>query len=274
MRWLRLVPAVGAVIVLVVAFIGYERYIPIHHVERGRLSRLVVTAPPAGFKAKPTAAEVPASSSPFAALKTAATHSPNNTGSYSLQWTGSATSTDVASLLASWLPDAAAAATVQGQAGTTYLATASFKTDSYSLLSHFSVPQVAGAQGATFGPAKGATPRLAVVVFRQGRIVVVDYAQQATAAKAVAAATSLAQVESTHLKQVGSGFTLKVTIWPLTASLIYAGVAVALAALVVVVPIGVSRGRRHRRLAREAAARRALQGRGRKIAKHQAARHR
>ncbi len=276
MRWVRVVPAVAVVIVLVVAFIGYERYIPIHHVERGRLSRLVVTAPPAGFKAKPAVAEIAASSSPYAALKTAAAHSPNATGSYSAQWTGSAASTDVASLLASWLPNAADAATVQRQAAASYLAPGSFKTDSYTLLSHFSVPKVAGAEGVTFGPAaaKGATPRLAVVVFRQGRTVVLDYAQRNSPAQAVATATALAQVENTHLQQVGSTFTLKVTHYPLVASLIYAGVAVALVALVVLVPIGVSRGRRHRRLAREAAARRALQGRGHKIAKHQAARHR
>jgi hypothetical protein len=174
------------------------------------------------------------------------------------------------------LPSGSDATTVQRQAVTTYLAAGSFKPNSYSLLSRVSVPKVPGAQAATFGPApaKGANPRLTVVVFRQGRMVVVDYAQQSSTAKAEAAAISLAQVENAHLKQVGSGFSLKVTAYPLVASLIYAGVAVALAALVILVPIGVNRGRRRRRVAREAAARRALQGRGRKIAKHQAARHR
>jgi hypothetical protein len=270
------VPAAGAVLVLVVAAIGYELYIPIHHVERARLSRLAVIPPPAGFKAKPAnASELAAADNPFAAFKTAASHSPNATGAYSVHWSDSASTSDIAQLLVAWLPSTADAAAVAKQATTTYLAPTSFKTDSYTLLGRLTVPGVPAAAGASFGPApsKG-TERLSVATFQDGRFVVVDYVQQSGADKASAAAVALAQAESARLKTVGSGFTLRVTSWPLVASLIYAGVAVAIAVLVIVVPLGLARSRRHQRLARQAMARRAVQGRGHKIAKHQAARPR
>jgi hypothetical protein len=279
-RWARILPALGAVAILVIAAIAYVEFIPVHHVEQSRLSQLVVTKPPAGFSAKPTSsATVPASSSPFAALKTAAKRSPNQTGAYVIQWPGTGTqssSSDVASVVLSWLPSTSDAATVQKQAVSAYLAAGSFKTDdSYSLESRFAVAGVPGAAGVIFGPAPSTGHLgLAVAVLGEGRFVSVDFAQLSSPAPAQAAATSLAQAEYAHLRQVGPGFTLGVTHYPLEASLILIGVAVTLAALLVLVPLGVSRGRRHRRLAREAASRRAVQGRGRKIAKHHAARSR
>jgi hypothetical protein len=275
-RAVRVVPAVGAVVVLAVAAIGYDRFIPIHHVQRPRLAHLVVTNPGPPFAAKPASSnEVPASSNPFAAYKTAAKRAPNSTGAYSVGWTGSASSSDVASVVVSLLPSKSDATSVEAQAPTTYLGATSFKSNSYALVGPLAVPAVTGAQGATFRPtsAKG-TPRLVVVVFQMGRYVVVDFVQRTGATAAQASATSLAQAEAQHLRQVGSGFSLVVTTWPTDASLIYGGVAVAIALITVVVPVGVSRGRRRRRLAREAVARRAVQGRGRKIAKHQAVRRR
>jgi hypothetical protein len=267
----------GALAVLVIAAIAYEEFIPIHHVEQSRLSRLVVIKPPAGFSAKPTSsAVVPASSSPFKALQTAAKQSPNHTGAYVIQWPGTkSSSTEVASVVVSWLPSDSDAAAVQKQAASSYLQSGSFKTNSYSLKQRFSVAGIPGAAGGVFGPApsKGQLG-LAVVVFPEGRYVAVDFAQLSSPAAAQGAATSLAQAEYAHLHQVGTGFTLGVTHYPLEASLVLVGVAVTLATLVVLVPFGIIRGRQRRRLAREAASRRAVQGRGRKIAKHQAARSR
>jgi hypothetical protein len=273
-RAVRFVPAVGVVVILAVAAIGYERYIPIHHVQRARLARLVVASPGAGFTAKPAATnEVPASSSPFAALKTAATRSPNSTGAYSVEWTGASSS--IASVLVSMLPSRSSAAAVAAQATTAYLGAASFKSNNYVLAGRLAVPEVTGAQGATYRPTSAkATTRLAVAVFQVDRYVVVEFAQRSNAAAADSTVTGLAQAEAQHLRQVGSGFSLVVTTWPTAASLIYGGVTLAIAVLTLIVPVGVTRGRRRRRLAREAMARRALQGRGRKIAKHQAARRR
>lgn len=275
MHWKRVVPAAAAVVVLAGAAVVYEQTIPIHHVERARLSTLVVPAP-TGFKAKPaSASEVVASSSPFAAVKAAAKRSPNSTGSYSVQWSGSTASSDISSLLVSWLPTGSDAAAVQRQAVSSYLSTGSFKSNGYTLQHRLALPGLVGAAAATFGPPSGkGTERLSVAAVPEGRFEVVAFAQQTGAVKSEATLTSLAKSEAAHLRAAGSGFTLGVTTWPVAASLIFWGVAAALAGLIVLVPMGVGRARRRRRLAREASAKRAVQGRGRKVAKHQAARSR
>ncbi len=262
--------------VVIVAAVAYEQFIPIHHEDRSRLSRLVVASPPAGFTAKPTSSnEVVSSSNPFSAFKTAAKRAPNQTGAYSIQWPETSSAANAASVLVSWLPTTSDATAVEKQAVSSYLASGSFKSDSYTMKGRFSIPAVAGAQAATFGPApsKG-SQGLAVAVFPAGRYVVVDFAQQSSAPKAQATVISLSQAQAAHLRQIGSGFSLGVTTYPAAASLIFGGVAVALAALVVLVPLGVSGGRRRRRAGRDLAARRAVQSRGRKIAKHHAARSR
>jgi hypothetical protein len=271
-------PAVAAAAVLVVGAVVFLQVIPIHHVEQSRLSRLTVPKAPAGFNAKPTsAAVIPASSVSFSAFKTAAKRSPNQSGSYGIQWAGTTSpSTNVASVLVSWLPTTSDAAAVQKEAVSSELSAGSMKAaDNYALERRFNVAAVPGAQAAVFGPsASKGSQGLAVVVFREGRYVVTDFVQMTTAAKAQAEAISLTEGEDSHLQLVRQDFTLSATHWPLGASVILAGVTVALAALLVLVPIGVSRGRRRQVLAREAASRRAVQGRGRKIARHQAARSR
>jgi hypothetical protein len=264
-------------IVLIVAAVGYVVLIPIHHVERARLSRLVVTRPVSGFKVKPTSSsQLAAASSPFAEVKTAAKKSPNSTGSYSIQWAATSSSSAGASLLASLLPSGSDANAVQAEAAKSYLAAASFKSESFTSEARLSVPSVAGAEAATFAPTSSKVHEgLGVVEFRVDHIVVVVIvAQQSTPAAAGASAVSLANAEYEHLRQLGSGFSLTVTTWPLVASLIYGGVTLAIVAGLLLAPATVGRGRRRRVLAREEAARRELRGRGRKIAKHQAARRR
>jgi len=275
-RFVRLLPVIGSVIVVIVAFIGYQRYIPIHHVERGRLSRLIVARPPSGLNPKPTnAAEVDASSSPFAAVQAAAKRSPNSTGSYSVQWTETGSSTSGASVLASLLPSDSDAVTVQAEAAKAYLAAGSFKSDGYGLAGTFAVPSVKGEAAALYRSTSTKTVgHLATVVFRFDRVVIVEFVPETSAATAQATATSLAEAEYAYLRQLGSGFSLTATTRPLEASLIYAAVAVAIIAAMFSVPPVVTRGRRRRRLAGEEAARREVLGRGRKIAKHHAARRR
>jgi len=270
---------VGAVVVLTVAAIGYEQYIPIHHVERARLSRLVVDRPPSGFQVKPTSsAEVSAASNPFATVKAAAKRSPNSTGSYSIDWATTGSSTDGASVLVSLLPSGSDAAAVQAEAVKAYLAAGSFKSNNLSFEGSFSVPSPSDADTAAFtstsSKSQKSEQKVAVVVFREDRVVLVEFAQENTVAKAEAGATSLAGAEFEHLRQLGSGFSLVVTNWPLEASLIYAAVVVAIVAAMFSAAPVVNRNRRRRRLAQEAAARRQIRGRGRKIAKNQAARRR
>jgi hypothetical protein len=270
------VPVVGAVVVLTVAAIGYEQYIPIHHLQRARLSRLVVDRPPGGFAVKPTSsAEVSATSNPFATVKAAAKRSPNSTGSYSIDWAVTGSSTEGASALVSLLPSGSDAAAVQAEAIKAYLGASSFKSNNLSFEGSFSVPTPSDAGTAAFtSTSSKSEQKVAVVVFREDRVVFVEFVQETTVAKAEAAATSLAGAEYEHLRQLGSGFSLVVTSWPLEASLIYGAVAVAIVVAMLSVAPAVSMTRRRRRLAQEEAARREFRGRGRKIARHQAARRR
>jgi hypothetical protein len=275
-RWTRLLPVVAAVAVLIAGAVVYEMVIPIHHVEQARLSRLVVSTPPAGFGATPTgSAVVPTSSNPFSSFKTMAQRAPHQTGAYDVEWRGTgSSSSNLASVLVAWLPTRADAAAVEKQAVSIDLAAATFKKSFNYLPKHqFAVAGVPGAQAALFGPSKG-NQGVAVAVVPDGRFVAVSFVDLTSAAKAQTEVSSLAQAEEAHLQKVGQGFTLSVTHWPLEASLIVAGITVSLAALMVLVPLGIIRARRRRRVAREAAGRRAVQGRGHKIAKHQAARSR
>ncbi len=263
--------------VLILGVLVYEWSIPIRHVESSRLSRLVVTEPPAGLSVKPTSsAVVPTASVPFSAFKTAVKRSPHQSGAYDIQWPGKTSSpTDAASVQVAWLPNPSVAAAVEKQAVSADLAAGTFKADGYSLERRFVVAGVPGAQGAVFGPGSSKGKQgVAVAVFPEGRYAVIDLVGLASATQAQTEVTSLAEAENAHLHQVGPDFTLSVTHWPLEASLVVASGTVALAALVVLVPLGVIRTRRRQRLAREAAKKRAVQGRGRKIARHQAARSR
>ncbi len=222
---MRFLPAVGAAVVLIVGALVYEWIIPVHHVEQSRLSQLVVTKPPAGFTVKPTSSSViAASGTPFSVFKTAATRSPHRSGAYAIQWPGTtSSSTNVASVLAIWLPTTSDAAAVQKQAVSTDLAATSYQTaDGYSLERRFAIAAVPGAQAAVYGPQSPGSKQssksnpgqgVAVVVFSEGRYVVTDFVQLTSAAQAQAEAISLTEAEQSHLRQVGSGFTLSVTHW-------------------------------------------------------------
>jgi hypothetical protein len=266
-----LAPGAAAVVVLL-AVVGYFMFVPLHRLERGRLSQVAAIAAPSGFTPKPTnTSEQQASGIPFKELQAAAKKSPSSTGAWSVEWTGAKSAGDIASLLAMMLPSRADAATVRSQAASYYVSPDSLSSDDYKYLTSFTVPSLTGAQAALFKPATG-TQLLAVSVFQDGRYVAVTYGDTGSAAQAEATASSLARSEAAHLKTLGQGLSLRVTRWPLVASLVWWAVAVALAAALVVGPGLVGRARRRRRLAREAAARRSLAVRGSKIVKRQRAR--
>jgi hypothetical protein len=270
--WSRVLPVALALIVVIAAAVTYTREIPIHHVTRARLAQLVVTTPPADYTTKGAkAAEVAASSNPFAAFAAAAKKSPNTTGAYSVSWTGSSASSTI-SVLASMLPSVADAKTAQSQAVAQYQPT-SFKAQGFSFDRTFTVPSPAGASGITYGNTKGKSSQYAaVIIFRTGRTVIVEYALGPSATPAVTAATQLAGSEYHHLTTIGSAVSLKTTQWPLVASLVWWGVTAGLVLLILGVPVAVRRAERRRQERREREARRAFSGRGSKIAKRQSAR--
>jgi hypothetical protein len=274
---LRAVSASLFVLLVLLAGVGYDRWIVIRHVERTRLATLVVASPPPGYTKKPSSAnQVTTQSSPLSSYKSLATAAPSRSGAYSVSWSNPASSTDSATILVSLLPNAAGAGKVQAQSVTQFLAAGSFNAEHYTLAGTVPVPGVPGARGAVFGPTGTATtPPVAAVVFSTGRVQVLELlGQKGTPTSTGAAAAALARSEYTHLGQVLPGFSLEVTSVPLVASAVYWAAVVGLLAVGVALPMGVRRARRARADARRRAARRQHQVRGSKIARRQATRRR
>lgn len=258
-----------------VAIVVFFVVIPVHSIQRARLSSLVPSQAPAGFNKKPASStQVAASNNPFPEVKAAAKSAPNSTGSYSIEWTKPSPSNDAASLIVSLLPSARDASKVQSQAKSNYLGQQSLKSASYNYVGPVAMPGVPGASSTLFSSSTG-NPPLVVVAFQRGRT-------QATAFVGVTGPT--ASVESTarsvassayrHLNKVLPGFTLTKTSWPFVASIVYWLVALAVAAAAVLIPWLRRRIIQRRRLAAETARTRAVGARGSKIARRQAARRR
>lgn len=257
---------------LIVATIIAAHVLPIRHVERSQLARLAVTAPPPDFKVKPNVEIVPASQNPFAGVTAASKRSPNATGQYSVEWSGSSSPNDAATILVSLLPSASQAKAVQSEAVKDNLGAASYATEHYGQKATFSVPQVPGAEAATYSPTPPTgAPDLGVVVDRVDRVVVLELVRQTGGtAQVQSTSSSVSDSEYLHLRATVSGFSLVRTHWPLLAILIYGAVSLVLAALIVTTPPLIRRVRRKRRMAQHEAARRLVLQRGGKVAKRQA----
>lgn len=274
MRW-RVPVAAAAVAVVVLAAVGYDRYVVDRRVVRSRLASLVVTQPPPGYTKKPSSAnQVSSATSPYGAYQSAVKRSPSRTGAYSVSWSNPASSNDSATILLSLLPSPAIARTVQGQAESKFLAANSFQGESY--VRHGPVPvPIAGGQGAVYvaGSAKATTPPVAAVTFATGRAqVLVLVGQGGTPEATGAVAAAFAQDEYRLLQKRLPGFDLVSTTVPVLTSVVYWVVVLALVALIVTIPLGIRRARRARAAAVARAARRQHQVRGSKIARRQARR--
>jgi hypothetical protein len=273
MTWRRLIP-VAIVVVLAAATVGYVHLIPLTQIERQRLATLVVTTPPSGFTKKPASSTaVPASSSPFATVKTAGKTAPNSTGSYSIQWNNPTSSNDSAWLLVSLLPSAADAAKVQSEAASQYLGSESFKTENYTLAGNVPVPSVPGAQAAVYQSSKNGPPVVTVIYHVDRAQVVAFVGLVGSQSKATSTATTLAAAEAAQLDQVLPGFTLSKTSWPAVASALYWLAILSVVLIVVAIPIMIRRTRQRRIEARQRMERRQLQSRGRKVARRGATRY-
>ncbi len=261
-----------AAVILIVATIVALHVLPIRHLERSRLAQLAVTAPPPNFEAKPNVQIVPASSNPFSGVTSASKRSPNATGQYSVEWPGSLSQSDAATILVSLLPSAAQAKGVQSEAVKDNLGAASYSTEHYGHEEAFSVPDVPGAEASTYSPTSSTGgPVLGVVVERVDRVVVLELVRlTGGTAQVQASSLSVAESEYLHLRPIVPGFSLVRTHWPLLAIAIFGAVSLLLAAVAVTTPPVIRRVRRNRREAQEAAARRLVLQRGGKVAKRQA----
>jgi hypothetical protein len=271
--WARYLPT-GLAAVLVAASLAVAfQVLPIHHYQTGRLAKLVVAEAPAGYKSKAAVSSVEDSTqSPFPAVKTALKHSPHQTGTYAIEWTGN-TSGDTAEILASLLPSDGQARSVATEAKTVSLGPNAYKTQSYKGVTSFEVPGVPGAAGELYSPTTASVKQqLAVALVPVGRAVAVVYSNMAgPPATAQAVDATLAQQEYRQLTRTLAGFSLETTRWPTVATVVWFVVTAALAGAIITLPGAVRRARNRRELARQETARKQVLARGSKIARRQAA---
>lgn len=242
-----------AVLVLVVAAIGYQQVIPITHVARGRLAELVITQPGVKeFDTKPAqSAELPVAKTGLSVLEAAAKKSPNATGSYLVAWAGAGPNNAMESVVF-LAPSADVARKVDAQILAMNLSAQALSSSQLNRLSTFTVPGVPGSNGSLYGSAAN-TPgasQLAVTAFQSGRLVTVTEALHPTNAQADSETATTAEFR--HLRSVGPGFSLDVVHRPLTATIVWVAGAVVIALLVALSPTVVRRSRRRRQERREA----------------------
>jgi hypothetical protein len=242
-----------AVIVLVAAAVGYQKVIPITHVDRTRLARLVITRPGVKeFNTKPAqAAELPVAKTGLSVLEAAAKKAPDTSGSYLVAWAGAGPNNAMESVVF-LAPTAAVAKKLEAQVLTMNLSPQALSSSSLSRVSTFSVPGVPGSNGSLYA-STAKTPgasQLAVTTFQDGRVVTVTEALHPTSAQPDSETATT--TEYRHLQAVTPGFTLKVVHRPLTATILWAAGAVVIAGLVALSPAIVGRTRRRRRDRREA----------------------
>lgn len=264
----RVVRVLATLVLLAVAVVGYVLWIPMQRPSRAALARLVVTTPVHGFKAAPSVAAPSASSSAISVLKTAAKQTPGETGVYSVDWKGTKAKSS-ASLVVAVLPTLALAKSAQQEANKEFTAQDALTGDGYGYGGAITDASVPGARGAYFLP--GTTPTLKptgkradLLVFRLQRVIGLVSVAGTGAASSVAA-SAVATAEYDHLSTVGASPRVAKTVFPLVATIVYAGVALVALAVLEASPSAVAAARRRRHAAAEAAVRRDRAARGAKI---------
>ena len=186
-------------LIVVVSVVGYVLFVQSSHVDRQRLSSLVIEQ--TGVKAlkpKPVEAEKNASpaKSSFAEMKKAAVTNPSQTGGFGKEWSGSTASGDVATELSSWPLTSAQAETVRAEAVAEYADSNALKAADTAVTSRFTLRTVSGAFGVGFMIAKSSTITATsgtAIVYRIGRAVAVKYVRTSTDELSRADATTMAE---------------------------------------------------------------------------------
>ena len=242
-----------AVLVLVAAAVGYQQVIPITHVDRTRLARLVITRPGVKeFNTKPAqSVELPVAKTGLSVLEAAAKKAPDSSGSYLAAWAGTGPN-DAMESVAFLAPSATVAKKLAAQVLAMNLSAQALASSSLTRLSTFTVSGVPGSHGSLYG-SSAKTPgasQLAITTFEEGRVVTVTEALHPTSAQPDSETATTAEYR--HLQATAPEFSLKVVHRPLTATILWAVGAVAIAALIALSPAVVGRARRRRRERREA----------------------
>lgn len=243
-----------AVVVLAVAGVGYYEVIPSTHVQRSRLSQLLITVN--GTTTYPggpsTSAERPSTTGGLASMKAAAAKSPNRTGIYVSTWTTKASAQDGLAMVAFLTPDTATAGKVRAELAKTQLSANAYSSSTSPLTrtSTFSPAGIPGAAGSLYstGPKVNPAGHVAVTVWQTGRVVAL-VESVTTGATAQSDAVTSAQREAARLSAVEPGFTLSVTRYPSTATIVWS--VGSLIVLILVAGGPVAWRRRQERKARE-----------------------
>lgn len=241
-----------AVVILVMAGIGYQLVVPVTQLERSRLSRLVVAQP--GVKeldVKPMRSDAqPVDRSGLRSLVAAAKASPDQTGIYATEWVAR-TQRDAAQVAVILTPSPAVARRVSSELAMISLGANAETPSGLTRLSSSAVPGVPGSSRSAFGMTTktGVAPELAAAEFRFGDVVVLD--QDVAGPASVADAEAIARAEYRHLGTVEPGFSLSVTHRPALATVLWVAAAVSVAALAAGAPLALGRLRRSREQRRQ-----------------------
>jgi len=269
MRRVALIPRLVVALIVVVSVVGYVLFVQSSHVDRQRLSSLVIEQ--TGVKAlkpKPVEAEnVSPAKSSFAEMKKAAVTNPSQTGGFGKEWSGSTASGDVATQLVELLPTSAQAKTVRAEAVAEYTNSKTLKAADTTVTSRFTLPTLSGASGVSFVTAKSSTAAASsgtAIVYRIGRAVAVEYVQSSTDGLSRADATTIAEAEHALLERGEADFTMVVTSRPFWPSAIYVLATLVVVGLILIVPGWVVRRRIRKQAKREDQARYEYRARGSK----------
>lgn len=273
-----------AVVVLVLGATGWYVLIPQSHTERSLLSALVqkhtALSPKVPAKAQLSEGINPTQST-FRATRAAAKRDPAATGMFAREWYVSSSGPPEVGIVLQWLPDDATARSVFSAVVPELKTAPSLTQETATASQRFSVPGVSGSQGISWilgdSTTSAHTPVGAsyTIVYRVGRAVISELMVTTSPTRDTAAIAADARAGARLLAQHGSGFSIVRTTYPLIASVVFAGVAVAVAAGLVVLPEPLAarlerrRERRHERELRKA--REQYLARGRRTVRRQRA---
>jgi hypothetical protein len=272
-----------ALVVLVLAGIGFSLFVPQSTPHRPLLGRLLFlhTAGP-GVPAKAAVAQsVPPSESTFAVTRKAARADPNGTGLFVREWYVAANAPPEVGMIVQLLPDAARARAVATKVHDQVSVAPTLQGENAVSPKPFSVPGVANTDGYSFllndavQSSKGTVGAAYKASVRVGRAIVTELMVTTVPSRDLGAIQRDVRDEAALLGRVLPGFSFVRTTTPVVASIVYGVVAAVLAALAVVLPellVAWWHRRRERRIEREQRrSREQYLARGRRTVKRQRA---
>jgi len=231
-----------AVVVLVLAGVGYTLFIPQSHPNRKLLSNLVIrhtalASVPAKAKLQQA---IPGSESTFAVTKRAARQQPDETGLYAREWYVAPNAPPEVGVVLQKLPTSAEASTVLSAVRAEIRTAPILSTERASSPEPFSVPGVPSATGDSFllidSNTKAQVGTAYSAAYQVGDAVTSELIVSTSTTRDPAAAVADVKAGAALLRQQEPGFSMVVITYPLVATLVYAIVTVVVAAASMFVP--------------------------------------